>query len=358
MKKELTNNHYPQLDVFRALAALSVCAVHFNFNSYFHKNLANGIFVQLFFTLSGFVIYLNYYNKINNTHQLTTFLKKRLKRLYPLHLFFLIIFLIIETLKHYISLKYNLEANNKSFTSNNLENFFLNLFFLQHFASEYSFNTPSWSISVEMMLYVTLGILLFLIKKQIIKFLLIYIILFIIFLHNFYGFSLGIEAYLSGLYSFSIGVIFAYIFLTKKIFIKDFYLSIIFIILLFFSISEIFYFKIFYKNYYYSILFAFIFFVSCLLKKKSLIQSIFFNKLFIFLGKISYSIYLSHLLIFWTITQILRFVIKYPIININGKNILDLNNLEANLFTFLAYILTIFFSYFSYKYIEIRFYKK
>ena len=84
----MKNNHYYQLDVFRALAALSVCAVHFNFDSFFNNHFANGKFVQLFFALSGFVIYLNYHQKINNFIDLKFFIIKRFKRLYPLHLFF------------------------------------------------------------------------------------------------------------------------------------------------------------------------------------------------------------------------------------------------------------------------------
>jgi peptidoglycan/LPS O-acetylase OafA/YrhL len=45
----MEQNHYNQLDVFRGLAALSVCAVHFNYNSnFFHNYFAMGIFVQLF----------------------------------------------------------------------------------------------------------------------------------------------------------------------------------------------------------------------------------------------------------------------------------------------------------------------
>ena len=37
----MKNNHYYQLDVFRALAALSVCAVHFNFDSFFGHSPGN-----------------------------------------------------------------------------------------------------------------------------------------------------------------------------------------------------------------------------------------------------------------------------------------------------------------------------
>ena len=39
------------LDVFRALAALSVCAVHFNFDSFFHNHFANGLTQRWVFIL-------------------------------------------------------------------------------------------------------------------------------------------------------------------------------------------------------------------------------------------------------------------------------------------------------------------
>ena len=55
----------------------------------------------------------------------------------------------------------------------------------------------------------------------------------------------------------------------------------------------------------------------------------------------------------------LRFIIQYPTeTNIDGKIILKLSALEANSFTLLAYILTILFASFTYKYIENKFYKK
>lgn len=357
-ENEKKSCYYPQLDVFRALAALSVCAVHFNFDSFFYKNIANGIFVQLFFTLSGFVIYLNYWDKINNANELFDFFKKRFKRLYPLHLFFLIIFAIIEICKYYVFIKFGIEANNKVFSNNNLINFFLNFFLLQNFSDNYSFNHPSWSISVEMMLYLSFGLFLFLYKEKLIKIMLIYVTLFIIFFANFYGITLGIKGYLSGFYSFSVGVLACYIFLNKKINFNNLSTKIIAIFSFIFFIFEMYYLKIIDKNYYYTILFALIFYTSCLLEKDSIIKDILFNKFFIFLGKISYSIYLSHLLIFWIITQILRFIFKYPIIIKNEKIILDLSYFEANLYTLIAYIFTIIFSYFSYKYIEIKFYKK
>ena len=86
----MVNKHINQLDVFRGLAALSVCAVHFTYDSIFYKYFAQGLFVQLFFTLSGFVIAYNYYHNLNDYDSFLKFIIKRFKRLYPLHLFFLL----------------------------------------------------------------------------------------------------------------------------------------------------------------------------------------------------------------------------------------------------------------------------
>ena len=354
----MDKHHYPQLDVFRALAALSVCAVHFNFDSFFHNHFANGLFVQLFFALSGFVIFLNYYEKIKNIIDLRIFIIKRFRRLYPLHLFFLIIFALMEVLKYFFILKYGHQSFTESFSLNNFNNFLLNLFFLQHFADYNTYNTPSWSISVEMMLYITAGVLFLFPKKYIALILVLYLLAFLYFFNNIYGATISINAYLSGLYSFLIGCLFSYLYIKKKIVFKNSYFELFYFIILFIFLIEIFYFKFIDKHYLYSIIFAFIFYLSCYLDKNSYLFNFIFNKFFNYLGKISYSIYLSHLFIFYALKQIFRFVFNHPTVNVDGVVVLDLTYFEANLFIISTYIITIIFSHFSYRHIEMRFYKK
>tara|TARA_Y100001958_G_C21168367_1_gene500651 strand:+ start:51 stop:1118 length:1068 start_codon:yes stop_codon:yes gene_type:complete len=355
----MNNYHIQQLDVFRALAALSVCAVHFNYNSFFHNHFAEGLFVQLFFTLSGFVITLNYLEKINILKDFKAFFFKRFKRLYPLHLFFLLIFLAIELIRYFLVLKYNVQVNNVPFEINNLKNFLLNLFFIQHFADTYNFNSPSWSISVEIMLYITLGLLILINKKIFFYFSLTYVLTFLFFFNNLYGATLSINAYFSGLYSFLVGCLFCFLFLKKRIELKNTLLNFLYYILITIFIIEIFYFKSIDQKYFYSILFGLVFYFSCYLDRKFFLFNIFFNKYFIFLGKISYSIYLSHLFIFFVLNNFLKYIFKYPTkVNENNINVLDLTYFSANLYTILAYLITIVFSYLTYQYIEMRFYKK
>lgn len=358
----MNKSYLDQLDVFRALAALSVCAVHFSYNSFFHIYFKQALFVQFFFTLSGFVIYLNYHNQNFNISKIKEFMLRRFFRLYPLHLFFLLCFLLIEFLKYFLSTNFGLEANNKPFQMNNISNFFLHLFFLQHYADHYSFNGPSWSISVEMFLYFTFSLIIFFNNKYFLIIPIMFVILFLIFLNDTYGAGYFHNAFFSGLYSFSLGCIFCNFYLKNKNFFKSIIFNTFYFIFLTLFLAELFGYKILFNfgyNYIYSIFFGLIIYLSCFLNKNFFLYKIFFNKFFIFLGKISYSIYLGHLLIFFLMNNFLRFVINYPtLVTSEGVIFLKLTSFESNLFTLFAYLLTIIFANYTYKFIEIKYYKK
>ena len=358
----MKKTYLEQLDVFRALAALSVCAVHFSYNSIFHIYFKQALFVQFFFTLSGFVIYLNYHNYNFNFYTIQKFLIKRFFRLYPLHLFFLLIFFLIEFIKYFLQSNYGVIANNKPFVLNGINNLFLHLFFLQHYADKYAFNGPAWSISVEMFLYITFSILIFLNKKLFLFIPIFYIIFFLLFLTNTYGAGYSNQAFFSGLYSFFIGCIFCFIYLKDKNFFKSKFYNFTYYVMILLFLAEMFGYKLLFKlnySFLYSIFFGLLIYFSCFLNKDFLIYKILFNNFFIFLGKISYSIYLSHVFIFFMFNNFLRFVLKrQDVVNLDGKVSLELNVFEANLFTLFVYILTIFFSSLTYKYIENKFYKK
>ena len=69
---------------------------------------------------------------------------------------------------------------------------------------------------------------------------------------------------------------------------------------------------------------------------------------------------MSHLFVFWSVTQILRFLFKVnvKIENETGFTKLDLNVFESSLLVLVCYSLTIIFSHFTYKFVELKFYKK
>jgi len=353
---------FESLETYRAFAALMIAAVHFRVESPLVNHfLASGIFVPFFFTLSGFVIFYNYHDRIKEFKDLLEFVKKRFLRLYPLHFFFLIIFLSIEILRLILSSKFNVSSNVEAFATNNFHAFISNIFLLQTFLQENTFNTPSWSISAEFYTYIFFSI--FLIYRANL-FIVIAFIFAIFFLKINYdtGFILSTtyQSFLECIYCFLIGVLFCKFYFKISDRINSQLVSVS--LSLFFIIISILSIKLLVGNYQFfiPIIFGFLILFSANLDKSTILGAVICNKFFVYLGKISYSIYLSHLFIFWMITQILRFVFKvetYLEVE-TGFTKLDLNELNSSLIVIISYISTIIFSHITYKYIELRFYKK
>ncbi|MEO6080789.1 MAG: acyltransferase [Steroidobacteraceae bacterium] len=114
--------------------------------------------VDLFFVLSGFVIALNYAERIKTWDDAWSFQVKRFWRLYPLRLVMLLVFAAIECLKLFW-------ANNESpaFMHNDGEAFVNNLLLTQSlYLPDTTFNYPAWSISTEFYAYAVFGLLVLL----------------------------------------------------------------------------------------------------------------------------------------------------------------------------------------------------
>ena len=354
-------NKLQSFETYRGFAALMIAAVHFNVNSPLsNHSLANGLFVHFFFTLSGFVMYLNYHNKLIDFSSVKNFLKKRFFRLYPLHLLFLIIFLIIEVSKYFAQIKYGLVANNEAFSINNFKTFLGNIFLIQTFFDYNTFNTPSWSISAEYYTYMIFALVFLFMKKNN---LLIFISLAGILIFRINSeIGLGIEktylSFLDCVYCFFIGVFSCKIYFkysNLEIFQK--YYSIITLILL--IVSSLLIINIGGKfSFIIPLFFGLLLIFSANLKNENILGKIICNKFFVYLGSISYSIYMCHLFVFWSLTQFLRFVIKLEtIVDDNGITKLDLSISEANIMVVTSYILTIILSHLLYNYFEKLFYK-
>jgi peptidoglycan/LPS O-acetylase OafA/YrhL len=108
--------------------------------------LAHGyLAVDLFFSLSGFVMALNYAEMFSGGFDLRkfqTFLGRRLARIYPLYLFTLLVAAFLVATRH-------LEFRAKSFSAT----FWSDLFMVQNWGVWQSLNPPSWSISAEFFAY-------------------------------------------------------------------------------------------------------------------------------------------------------------------------------------------------------------
>ena len=357
MSDNSTKIYIEAIDCYRGLAALFVTTIHLNINTLFGNTLfKNGLFVQLFFVISGYVLYINYHKKLENLSSFRQFLKKRFLRLYPLHLFFLLLFLILEVCKLIAAQYFGIIPNRPVFVENNFSSFVYNLFLIQNFfGSPGSYNGPSWSISAEFFTYIIFAFTIIFFKKKLIYILILYIFIFIFYFSNFFNYDWGYNGWLSCMYSFSIGVIFAKIYLYKKLILKTYLINSIFLITL---ILTIFFIGNKTLDYYMPFLFGYLLYITSSLSKISLIYKIVFNKFLIFLGKISYSIYLSHVLIYWCMTQFMKIIIKWPSESNESMHVLKFTAIEGTIFFCIFIFLTISISIFTYSKIEKRFYKK
>ena len=159
--------HFAALDSIRGIAALSVALYHMSWTSVVEgQNYIRNSYlvVDLFFVLSGFVIFYAYRARIRAASDAVRFMWLRFWRLYPLHFTFLVVFLLIECLKGFVEWRFGLVANHPAFSTNNLYSFIGNLFLAQslHIYNHITFNYPSWSISVEFYTYFVFAIVVLL----------------------------------------------------------------------------------------------------------------------------------------------------------------------------------------------------
>ncbi|KPC50457.1 acyltransferase family protein [Amantichitinum ursilacus] len=158
---------YAELESLRGIAALLVVLFHIPaWNSQLHELaiIRNGaLMVQLFFVLSGFVIYTAYGQKLNDLNAVLKFQFLRLGRLYPVHLFMLGAFTLMEFAKYPLAqLGYNL---GDPFAFNTWHAFFQQLLLWQCIGpdnSGFTFNGPAWSISVEFYTYLIFALVVWL----------------------------------------------------------------------------------------------------------------------------------------------------------------------------------------------------
>ena len=174
MKQEKLNN----ITSLRGIAAIFIVIHHYStylipginqFTSAFTPFISkNYIWVDFFFILSGFILAYVYNFKFEAQVEKKEYLKylsARFARIYPLHLFMLICFLFLESAEYiHFQLTFfeGVDANRElPFTgTESISTFFINLFMLQTFINGTYWNQPAWSISAEWVVYIFLPFLL------------------------------------------------------------------------------------------------------------------------------------------------------------------------------------------------------
>jgi len=142
-------HRFVALDSMRGICAVMVAIYHLSAVSYVNSLpfIKNGfLFVDFFFALSGFVIASSYQDKLLNDLPISRFMFLRIARLYPLHLFMLLLYLGVAILR---PMDYSASG------------FVITALLLQTFSDGNltNWNLPSWSISAEMWTYLSFAVI-------------------------------------------------------------------------------------------------------------------------------------------------------------------------------------------------------
>lgn len=325
------------LTSFRFIAAVSVFLIH---AGYFKEGY---IGVTFFFILSGFILTYNYYDKFVDLsyNRLKNFYKSRISRIYPVHL--LTLFVSIPFVGFYVFLKHSDTVGAA------IQKGVLNIFLLQSYvpssAYYFSYNTVSWSLSAEMFFYTLLPFILTLLHKVKLEtksLLLLATLLYVLFLITVfklqnYSFSewLFYIFPVFRLFDFVVGISLALIFIKNKKILEEkskerfSFLELLSLLCLAIAIG--------FKNYvpqafrwdvYYLPFMSMIIFIFS--NQKGVISKLLSNKKIIYLGEISFSFYMIHLLVLRYITNV-------------SKNILVI---------ILCFCVSLLLSHLTYKYYE------
>jgi peptidoglycan/LPS O-acetylase OafA/YrhL len=151
------------LDSWRGVCAMIVVIYHFMAKSHllFLPFFRNGwIFVDFFFVLSGFVITHAYQHHLESRRELLAFAVRRFGRVWPLHVAMLVAFLLTESLKLLLTAQ-GFSADHAPFSGEmSISGLTANIFLVQSMGvlTYASWNVPSWSISVEYWTYIVFGV--------------------------------------------------------------------------------------------------------------------------------------------------------------------------------------------------------
>lgn len=359
---------FRSLEALRGIAALIVVIYHVGWINPFYdiEFVRNGaLMVDLFFVLSGFVMVHCYRGTFITKGNLFSFLASRFWRLYPLHLLMLLFFLLIEFAKYIAELKFGISSGKPAFSQSNGESFFYQLFLLHSLVMEHgSFNSPSWSISTEFYTYITFAFLMLIVAKQTYQnfiFILISVLsLFLIIKMGHSSLTFDYEdSIFRCLYGFFLGA-FTYGIYNKLsyrvLIIKNKQIETLLLIVI---VASLFYvLGIKHDNY--------IEFLmppltgGCILlltlSPNNIINRVLCLKPFLWLGKVSYSIYMIHLAFIWGLSALAQTVMGISkVTDVNGDLVLSTTTLEGSIMLFILILFVLSASHFSHKYIEIRF---
>lgn len=339
-----------KLDGLRGIASLMVVFFHYG-EGYLPEKLytfflirESYTFVDFFFVLSGFVITYNY-NELKLATEFWVYLKKRFIRLYPMLFLSVLVYFLFRLFTLYLfPLLVDGNASMESIAFKALDSLFLTNS-TPILGSTQGLNIPSWSISSEMISYLVFGLVAILSnhKQRRIIFSILILASGIALFNMGTLFKMGDYGFLRGIFSFLLG------YFVWELSLKNFKLNknleytiplIIISILYCLYVNKTSALNI-YIEFMVPIVFAII--ILILLKTNGFLSNLLNQRPFQFLGDISYSLYLNHYLILLVVPRLIFSLFKFE---------------KTDASQILVFIITLFtsiiYSYFTYKYVELR----
>jgi peptidoglycan/LPS O-acetylase OafA/YrhL len=345
-----------ELESIRGIAAVLVVLFHmptWNVGLHDVRFILNSYYmVDLFFVLSGFVMNLNYGNRLHGGHDLARFQFLRLGRLYPVHLLFLLLAVLTTASSWLAATAFGLKLpHGSAFKDATLASFteqLLLIHSLGFFKIAHPFNLPSWSISVEFYTYLVFGIMC-LISHYVLR-LSTFVVLSgaALALLAFYGSNIGgFAEILQCLAGYFLGCL-AAAFTTRhpEALPRGSTLVALAAMALFLCTrtDPRFDIAIFFLSA------ALIVAVVC--SRDDATKAILRHPWLKFLGLVSYSIYMSHTFVLWVCNQFVRVVLHRPEAVVEGVSTPQLSTVGALLWYAIAVAGTILLSAWVFKYVE------
>lgn len=356
-------NKVDELESIRGIAALIVVMYHIPSWNGFLNDIplirGGGIMVDLFFVLSGFVICSAYGNRLSSFKEVLQFQFLRFGRLYPIHLVFLLTALGIETLKYVLQVHWGIESHSKlPFVQNNLAAFFRELFLVKAFwpnETAMSFNSPAWSISAEFYTYIffALIVLWFRAFKTYIFALIAIISIYVLCAFNpeDYNFMLRCLA------GFFVGCLTAFAVQTaqNKLYAAMSWLIPIAIVWIVMIASSA-------QGYTGTALWIYpasaVLIGSIVLSPANVFKKILSHAWLVWLGTLSYSLYMAHGAVLWGYQQVIRVLFHRPELMIHQISTPQFSPLEATGLVSVFLVIVLAISYLAYEWIEKPFREK
>lgn len=167
-EQPLPGQHYLVLDVYRFVAALGVVLYHYlalvdvRTGAGISRPVENfHLLVDFFFILSGFVIALHYDDSIRTARDYAQYVRRRLARIYPLHILTLLATLAI----YFIGVRMGMPVRDPARFEMSAIASHLTMTHAFGLTRHPTFNVPSWSLSAELFVYLLFPLLLLVARR-------------------------------------------------------------------------------------------------------------------------------------------------------------------------------------------------